>query len=67
MDATGDRTDWEIFRVPGLMEGAIKATIVGKHYQLAYSLLDEQGGEVLRTTSDILDGRMGVCRGTRAR
>ena len=67
MDATGDRTQWEIFRVPGLMEGAIKATIVGKHYQLAYSLLDEQGGEVLRTTSDILDARMGVCRGTHAR
>jgi hypothetical protein len=59
MDAGGERVAWEFFRVPVAFQGVIRSALAGQDYRLAYTLLDEQGTEVLRTTSDILDAPAG--------
>lgn len=61
---SGEHIQWEVFRVPDPMDGAIKVIASGLHYRLAYILSDEKGEEVVRTnepvTSDRLLGRTSV-------
>jgi hypothetical protein len=49
----GDRTRWEVFRVPAPMEAAIEATVSQMQCRLACVLLDEQGKEITRTVDHV--------------
>ena len=48
----GSRMDWEIFRVPKALEGAIRTTLSPLH-RVVYVLLDEHGDEITRVKEQI--------------
>ena len=68
----GEHIQWEVFRVPDSLDGAIRATLSGLQYQsayilcavrssrpngsrcrLVYTLSDDRGNEILRTTQPV--------------
>ena len=48
----GSRTDWEIFRAPQSLEGAVKAN-APPSYRAVCVLTDESGGEIARVTDHV--------------
>jgi hypothetical protein len=51
-NASGERAQWELFRVPDIMDGPVKEA-AKKSYHLVYTLLDDQGATVVRTDQPI--------------
>ena len=55
---SGEHIQWEVFRVPDPMDGAIKVIASGLHYRLAYILSDEKGEEIVRTNEPVTSDRL---------
>ena len=55
---TGEHIQWEVFRVPDPMDGAIRVIASGLHYRLAYILSDEKGEEIVRTNEPVTSDRL---------
>jgi hypothetical protein len=51
-NVSGQRAQWELFRVPDIMDGPVREA-AKKSYHLVYTLLDDQGATVVRTNQPI--------------
>ena len=49
--SAGEVTQWEVFRVPNALEGAIRAAVSRTGYRLTCALLDEKGDDLMRITA----------------
>ena len=52
LNVSGERSQWELFRVPDTIDGPVREA-ASKSYHLVYTLLDDQGGTVVRTDQPI--------------